>query len=311
MSDSILVVTNCTNRKRSSCAPITAPKVPKRAPLPVLLDAWLQKLNASRHRIEARRLYLGRSFSDAVAVSDRLNAQLLVVSAGLGLISGHEEIPHYNLTVSPGKGSLLPVLNAANATPADWWQALNKKQGKPLPLSKLLAENPKAVALVALPSNYIGMLAGDFAALTPSALARLRIFTSEPGRAALPEHIRLVAMPYDDRLEGSSYAGTRTDFPQRSLRHFVEVLKAQGLPANPAARRVSEAIADMRKPELPPRARKSDEEIRILIKDNWATYDGSSSRLLRYLRDDVLVACEQSRFRDLWRDVRDELGSAV
>ncbi|EJY58328.1 hypothetical protein PACIG1_5859 [Pseudomonas aeruginosa CIG1] len=52
------------------------------------------------------------------------------------------------------------------------------------------------------------------------------------------------------------------------------------------------------------RRRASDEEVKALLIAAWGTHNGSSTRLLRYLRDDALVACEQSRFRSLWLELQ-------
>ncbi len=43
-----------------------------------------------------------------------------------------------------------------------------------------------------------------------------------------------------------------------------------------------------------------------MLRQQWASHAGSSTRLHRYLRDKAQVACEQSRFVALWRQVRAE-----
>ena len=43
-----------------------------------------------------------------------------------------------------------------------------------------------------------------------------------------------------------------------------------------------------------------------MLHKSWESHGGSSTRLLRYLRDEALVACEQGRFRSLWHQVRAE-----
>ena len=123
----------------------------------------------------------------------------------------------------------------------------------------------------------------------------------------LASRLRRCVMPYDERLEGHErFAGTRSDFPQRAMRHFVEELDGQYLDVERANDAVETAMAQLKRPVLPQRARKTDEEIIKLIRSQWMTHDGSSLRLLRYLRDEALVACEQSRFRGLWHRVRAE-----
>ena len=55
----------------------------------------------------------------------------------------------------------------------------------------------------------------------------------------------------------------------------------------------------LQKPALPTRARKTDADILDLLRQHWERLNGSATALLRYLRDEALVSCEQSRFRAL------------
>jgi hypothetical protein len=87
----------------------------------------------------------------------------------------------------------------------------------------------------------------------------------------------------------------------------VEDLRAADLPIDAAIQRVREALELHSPRTFPARERKSDSDIKNLISANWEQCCGSSSQLLRFLRDDAHVSCEQSRFRDLWRSVRDSM----
>lgn len=118
-------------------------------------------------------------------------------------------------------------------------------------------------------------------------------------------------MPYDDRLDGigSPRRGTRTDFAQRAMRHFVEDVQAVQLPLEEAKAAVQHALSrfTLRLPVT--RVRVGDEQLLGLLRENWSACNGQSSRLLRFLRDKALVQCEQSRFRRLWVQVRTELAN--
>jgi len=70
---------------------------------------------------------------------------------------------------------------------------------------------------------------------------------------------------------------------------------------------VRQAMEGLQKPIVPERKRKTDDEILTLLRENWCRLNGSATALLRYLRDDALVACEQSRFRTLRQQVLSEL----
>jgi len=253
-------------------------------------------------------LYLGRAMSESRAVASGLAGSLHVVSAGLGLAARDSDAPTYDLTVVQGAGSIAPALAEGGYGPADWWRELNALKGTPLPLSRYINKATRTRFLVALPSAYICMLEHDLERLEDSALDRMYIFTSRRGAALLASRFWRCVMRYDERLEGHKrYAGTRSDFPQRAMRHFVEELDGQLLSVESANGAVERAMAQLKQPVVPQRVRKTDEEIVGLIRLEWAAYKGSSTRLHRYLRDTALVACEQSRFRGLWRQVKAEI----
>src|SRR3546814_17412501 len=76
--------------------------------------------------------------------------------------------------------------------------------------------------LVALSEAYIEMLAPELIALPSDDLARVRIFTASPA-ARMPDALRPLRMPYDNRLDGpdSPCPGNSNDFASLSLAHFV------------------------------------------------------------------------------------------
>ena len=176
-----------------------------------------------------------------------------------------------------------------------------------MPLSRLINRRRETRFLLALPSAYVEMLSRDLEKIQDNALERLYIFTSSSGAKRVPERLLRCVLAYDERLEGHpDYAGTRSDFPQRAMRHFVEQLHGHRLTRKCAMDAVQESLRVLKKPSLPQRERKSDPEILELIRTQWHNYAGSSSRLHRYLRDTALVACEQARFGGLWRQVKAE-----
>lgn len=309
---SIAIVTSCTTRKRSIAPAVQLGhrQLAASSSLLALAKTWCKTLEQQRTRTPARNLYLGRAFSDSRCVADALSADLFVVSAGLGLVHAGQAVPNYDLTTAGGSSSIQPALAQAGATATDWWAALTAQLGTPNPLAALLQENRHPLLLLALPSSYLELVAADLSLLPPESIERLRIFTSVAGRTLVPPQLRASVMPYDDRLEAlPGHRGTRSDFPQRALRHFVEVLQGHQLPLSHAARAISNCMAKLTKPVVPTRAKFSDTHIAGLLKDNWSQHQGSSTRLLRYLRDEALVACEQSRFRSIWLALKADLSS--
>lgn len=281
------------------------------ASLDELARNWaLQVSSASELTMHAAiDLYAGRSITEAKRAAESVSASLHIVSAGHGLLQSDAVIPSYNVTVSPGlDNALYRCLLRFDQSPADWWRALIGAFGEQRSLAGLLASSSKSVVLLAVPSTYLMLLAGELAEITVDLAKRLRIVTSPHGASVLPAHLQSAVLPYDERLEGlAPYAGTRSDFPQRALRHFVTVLKGHELPLESARNQVRQAMEGLQKPIVPERKRKTDDEILTLLRENWGRLNGSATALLRYLRDDALVACEQSRFRTLRQQVLSEL----
>lgn len=304
-----IVVTNCTARKRPVAPPVSFPDVVP-STLDDMVSAWVSAAEASEPRREARHLYLGRSFSDARLTARATDGALFIVSAGFGLIAAEQQLPNYCLTVSDGAGSIRSHLLAVGASPSQWWSTLRRELGQPS-LSHLVTRTQINCVLLAMPSSYLAMVSQDLAGLPRRYVDRLRIFTSSAGADAVPTHLTAAVLPYDERLERiTAYSGTRADFPQRAMRHFVEVLGAHRMPLSQAVSAVETALAGMERPKLPSRAKAADAEIAALLRARWHEHGGSASRLLRFLRDDALVACEQSRFSGIWRSVKADIAAS-
>lgn len=309
----VIVITSCTSRKRKAGAVLALDGAGTTGSLVELAQIWNRQVQAHcKNELQAAaELYAGRSITEAKRAAAHLSAPLYIVSAGHGLLHFDERIPSYNVTASPGPDNALhQCLLRLGKTPADWWQALIHAFGKQRSLTELVSQSSRATVLLAVPSVYLGLLARELASLNEDAVARLRIMTSPHGASTLPARLQPAVLPYDERLEGlAAYAGTRSDFPQRALRHFVAVLEGQSLPLEVARQRVIEAMEALRKPVLPERQRRTDEEITALLTQNWDRFNGSATALLRYLRDDALVSCEQSRFRSLRQHLLTELNN--
>jgi hypothetical protein len=306
MSHTAILVTNCTNRKRIRGKVLRLGASGLKGTVADVARRWAEAVASATQVYAAQHVYVGRSIAEAKNAAQFVNGELYVVSAGLGLVHSVELIPAYDLTVSAGTGSVAPLLNRERKSAADWWETLTSVLGPHRSVRRLVEANKKATILFALPAGYLALISRDLGGLTATQASRIRIVTSSLGAASVPDHLQRYVLPYDERLEGSAYAGTRVDFPQRALRHFIEQVGCD-LSLEQAHAQVKAAMEALMKPVLPLRAKKSDDEILAVLRKHWDQYEGRSGRLLRFLRDDALVACEQSRFRGLWLRVQDEL----
>ena len=302
---SYLVVTSCTGRKRFPPKPgslcLSHSEGRDGDSLSEVARSWVGGLDEAEC-FPARKLYLGRTLLDAQSVeSALLGACLKIVSAGLGLIAADDQIPSYELTVSGGGGQWLASLDHSVT---GWWAALNEvRQRSKSPLSDLILGSQFRSILISLPSRYLEMVAQDLDRVPAENRSNVRIFTSKLGLEVLARGWHRNVLPYDDRLDAldSPCRGTKTDFAQRAMRHYVEHLQATDLDLDEGTNAVLkwlDAIGPA--PVLPKRRRLEDPEILALLRENWHAHKGQSGRLLRFLRDTELVACEQGRFRDLW-----------
>jgi hypothetical protein len=151
------------------------------------------------------------------------------------------------------------------------------------------------------------MLASSLDALPNSAIARLRIVGANL-ESILPSRLSPSLLPYDERLQ-AVLPGTRNDFAQRALLHFVSSALATHPDGDAATHRgwVLSALSGKKAPVQRQRERLRDEDILALIQRHLPTTTGVG-RLLRVLRDHEGVACEQARFSRLYREAANGRG---
>jgi hypothetical protein len=299
-----LVITNCTNRK--SLKPHSElghiPLFKKATDLEKVAKKWANSIKTSQNKICAEKLYQGRSIQDTRTTADILKSDIFVISAGLGLVNFKEQIPSYELSVaknSPFNKKLIEL----DIPITKWWSSINKARiGNSNPLSEIINSGKYSKVFIATSSAYLDLIADDLWSAQPRYLKNVLIFTSTLGQQRVPPCWNTQIAPYDERFEDKriGYSGTRVDFPQRTLRHFVEKLKLQDESFDLIRLEITKLIQKSSKPILPKRRKITDEEVIKLIKKNWKSQLGSSQKLLRYLRDIELVSCEQSRFTKLW-----------
>ncbi len=301
-----IVISSCTQRKRVGLGdPLRAIDVGI-SPYEDFARKWLS-LAQGRHTLPAGELYVGRSISEAKKTSKRLNADLQFTSTGFGLVGEQQLLPHYDLTVARGRHGLQEIISDSSFSVTRWWEIINEAQGCATPISQLLVSDTACHIFLALSKAYLTLIQDDLAQISESNAPRLRIFGSTDGTRVIPDHLRDSVLPYDDRFDGinSPNPGTRSDFPQRIMQHFVSHIFQ---PNDPDLAREKDAVIGLMNQltvrVIPARIRKSDDELLALMDLHWDRAKGKSSLMLRVLRDDLLIACEQKRFAGLFRHLR-------
>jgi hypothetical protein len=223
------------------------------------------------------------------------------------LVPASSNVPSYSLTIAPNSADNVLRRISPGAAPAQWWDALKRSSPFATPLADA-ASSHRGPILIALSAAYLEMVGNELASLPSRTRSRLRVFTLSPA-SAIPEVLRPVVLPYDARFDGpdAPLPGTRSDFAQRSLAHFVEAVLSRHPQADfdGHAEAVERLLSGLRRQSTPVRARQSDSAIIDLIHRHWNDARGQSSRMLRLLRDNLGVACEQGRFRTLFLAARE------
>jgi len=292
-----VVVTICTSRKQARLTIAATP-----ASLPIdsqenVQAAWIAKVLRLPSDAAAGEIYAGRGFSLAVRASEIAAAKLYILSAGLGLIAADRKVPLYGLTVSAGHSDSIEARVRGEFDARAWFSGLQTS-----PLSDRWVDavgQGSGRILIALTRPYAQMVGQDLGALSPQVLGRLRIFGASLA-SVLPPSLHPALAPYDARLE-AILPGTRSDFSQRALHHFVGLVAGdcqQNRHADYEA--VTDALAKVKAPERPRRPRRSDDELLEMIAVRLQSQLGVA-RVLRALRDEEGVACEQSRFSRLYQ----------
>ena len=305
------VITNCTNRKLVAPAPRLQASKLGRGSQEKLARNWSKRIQTTKPVVRAGDLYGGRAFREAENAAKSGGGSLWIVSAGLGLVSANTHVPSYGLTISPGSpDSLSDLVSGDHFCPQTWWKTVNRYK-RPGSICKLVREHPSERFLLAISSRYLTLITDDLLTLRSSELNRIRL-VGPPLSTPMPDELRQVLMPYDDRLESRrlGISGTRGDFAQRAARHFATEIWCKNPEAKSEehASAVLQILSTVQSRTIPTRVKKTDLQIRALIRKHWQQLDGRSGKMLRFFRDGLLIACEQKRFSNLFNEVKTQKG---
>lgn len=306
MYSAVYLLTNCTARKSQPVAAgLSLCDLPRQT-LRGLARDWARRVHLASCRVPAIELYQGRAIREAQYAAKESGARLMIVSAGAGLVDAEKLIPAYEATITRSHPQN-PIIRSTTvgARPSDWWLELTTALGQASPVQELIrGSEPTSLIILAVSRPYLGMLADELSSLDPEHVTRFRIVSHGP-ETSLPEQLRSQAIVYSAAFDGprSPNPGTKSDFVQRAARHFVTeiLLNCPAGSAGEHQQMIDRELEALPHPQQYNRTRLTDDAIVDIIRRDIELVRGQSSRMLRHLRDDLDVSCEQGRFRILFK----------
>lgn len=315
MATTINIIVTCTKQKTCEPPPALQLRNIVGASVESRVKQWKHGLERSvGDSISPRSLYAGDHWAVAKSLGDlaKPSEQILVwvISAGYGLLPLDALIQPYSATFSTRHPDTVVLPREATKVdpPADkraWWNALinlNWDREKPIAISDLAAEYPDSPMLIAASANYLHAVQDDLRNTRDlmndtSLLAIMSAGTEALGD--LTEHL----IPSDARLQ-PLVGGVLRSLNVRLLRYALESARRNPPTLPLISRRFQKLLDDA--PDRPKydRTPMSDDDVRRFVK-KAIRKNGSATQsgLLRELRDSG-KACEQGRFRTLFKEVQ-------
>lgn len=308
------IILTCTKRKTRPPAPGLELRQVLGATPEARAAAWIERLRSHQgDRLPISDLYagdhwqVGRSLQDVAAATGR-RAVAWVCSAGYGLLALDARVAPYSATFSQNHADSISHGMAGLHLPAvlqRWWETLaawrGPVPGAPRTIAGIAERDPGAAIWIIASAPYLRAMASDVA--SAAALAdstRLTIFSAG---ARSVRQVEPFLLPFDLRMR-AKVGGAAMALNVRVARELLLGTRDLARPA------LLEALAAMGEglghPTVPQRAPMTDEEVRSFLRTELRAKPGlRCTPLLRRLRDVRNGACEQKRFGELYRQVRE------
>jgi hypothetical protein len=313
-SPSAHILVTCTKRKRlQPLGRLRLGSVGKGSPSDVA-ERWVQRLeHNAASKVRAASLYAGdhwqiASSLPAEAARCGVKAQLWVLSAGYGLISGSASIAPYSATFSVGHPDEVLARFSEREGPEavrEWWSALSAWPGPeadaPRAIAELARRNPSFPIVVVASPKYLAAVQDDLlqakAALdNPATL----IIVSAGGRGRGPLASNMISC--SARFQ-SALGGALMSLNARVARGVIE--QHPPFPWNVTGFQGLLERLPMTEPrdQAPQRKPVTDEDVREYVRHALrADPKARHTALLRLYRESG-CACEQKRFGRLFKEV--------
>lgn len=306
MTPTLHIIANCTERK--TVPPISKMRLRSipRVPVRERVDLWRESVRTwGSEKVRAQDLYAGEHWSTVMKLPEAareagFQPRLWVASAGHGLIAGDALIASYSATFSPGH----PDTTYSEESRAEsWWNRLAAARSAAVRrISDLAAESARSHVLIVCSAAYVSDLESDISEAAEQAEGRLALVSSAYKRPSpLSANLDAVMLKAEAPLR-QRFGGSLTGLNARLALAVLGAVAGGGWDVERLRKRVKNWISDC--PTLPRirRCECSDAEVERYIKTTLKSAPSTWTRLLRTFREGG-NACEQNRFRKLYRRV--------
>ncbi len=321
MSAAMYLVVSCTERKRAAVPEGVRLRSVVGSPGVRRVEDWWQRLARASGggRYPAAGLYGGEHFAlvlRAFAALRRLGprASLWIASAGYGLVSASALLTPYSATFAAGSPDSVALGDGSShvAQQQAWWAALagyaGPEAGAPRSLCQLARQAPLATLLIVAAPHYIRALRVDLLAARSEMRDSGRLIVISNWMLLADRELAPHLIPVDERCR-TVVGGTMLGLNARVALRLIEEGRGGPLTASQFRERYELLVRNAERPAKYRRERMDDEEVLSFLR---AALQGDRmigwTLLLRALRG-TGAACEQVRFRELHRQVREVIDS--
>ena len=271
---------------------------------------WTRRLERDgTDRVRVLDLYCGNAWSVIRRLRENPTTgpriRLWIVSAGQGLLSPEMLVGAYAATFSRGHADSIQTPRAGREQAEEWWNALVKwRRGKgqePASIADVARAFPEDPLVVAVSQEYLAALKADLEAARgclrrPSGMVIISSGAQKTG--TLAENF----LPCDSRFEHRFGRG-RMALNAKVLSSVVATYAPTEVSITKLREHYGSLLQKLPEAPYPERVRMGDDAVRKYIRGQLRAQPAPGhTRLLRGLRE-LGTACEQGRFRELYREV--------
>ncbi|MGB6328540.1 MAG: hypothetical protein WBF48_06405 [Halarcobacter sp.] len=292
----IYIISNCTNAKKISPEDQLLLRNYDFSDIDEAKKEWNKTLsNNSSKKIIAKNMYKGigwNAFLDSeINFSKKFNTELLISSAGYGLIKADDEIVSYGITFAKAQEDSIHNFNSNNSS-SIWWDSINK-----FDLDNL---NKEAFIFIVVPYEYLIAMENTINKLIE--LFGKKVFILNVTKQKLPTSYANNILKFDTRFN-TFQTGTLTSIIQRCMKWLSNEIINNELTIEQVSlqKYINDFLSKHNTYSVEKRIQQTDEEVITLISGHIQNDNiKSASKGLKKLRS-IGFACEQKRYGQLFK----------